>query len=219
MLAVLPLRMEHPIRRALAKPPQPRLDMPRQVPKKPTATPSLSTAAKRLRLSETLRVRGFERLLLRTIKPEDEPLMVEFHRALSDESIYSRYFGHLTLESRIKHDRLVRICMNCDDSFALVAEYPGNAQSPRARLGVGRLSRTDDPLVADFAILVHDKAQGRGIGSALIKRLMTLARTCEFNRLTGEVLVANHEMIYVCRQFGFSVQLTEDGLVQVNLDL
>ena len=166
-----------------------------------------------------MRVRGYGRLLLRPIKPEDEPLMVEFHRALSEESIYSRYFGHMTLENRIKHDRLARVCTNCGDSFALVAEYPGNAELPRSILGVGRLSRTDDLHVADFAILVHDQAQGRGIGSALIKRLMTLARACGFKRLTGEVLVANHEMIYVCRHFGFSVQLLPDGLVQVDRDL
>lgn len=198
---------------------QPSFDRLRQVPKATTGATALSTAAKRLRLRETLRVRGYGRLLLRPIKPEDEPLMVEFHRALSEESIYSRYFEHMTLENRTRHERLVRICSNCDDSFALVAEYPGNVNSPRAILAVGRLSRTDDPLVADFAILVHDQAQGHGIGSALIKRLMKLARACGFSRLTGEVLVANHEMLYVCRQFGFSVQLALDGLVLVNRDL
>jgi acetyltransferase len=191
--------------------------MPKKIPVK--IIPSLSGAARRLRLKETLRMRGFGRLLLRPIKPEDEPLMVEFHRALSEESIYSRYFGHLTLETRTRHDRLVGICTNGNDSFALVAEYPGGEVSPRAIFAVGRLSRTDDPLVADFALLVHDQAQGRGVGSALIKRLMTLARACGFNRMTGEVLVANHEMIYVCRHFGFTVHHIEDGLVRVDRDL
>jgi acetyltransferase len=166
-----------------------------------------------------LRVRGHGSLLLRPIKPEDEPLMVEFHRALSEESIYSRYFAHMTLAYRTRHDRLLGICANDNDSFALVAEYPGNASMPRAIYGIGRLSRTDDPQAAEFAILVHDQVQGCGIGSALVKRLMTLARACGFMRLTGEVLVANHEMIYVCRHFGFSVQLTRDGLVQVSRDL
>jgi hypothetical protein len=49
--------------------------------------------------------------------------------------------------------------------------------------------------------------------------LMTLARACAFKRLTGEVLVANHEMIHVCRRFGFSIQLMYDGLIQVSRDL
>ncbi len=166
-----------------------------------------------------MRARGCGRLLLRPIKPEDEPLMVEFHRAISEESIHSRYFEHMTLETRTRHERLARICANDDDSFALVAESPGNGQSPGAILAVGRLSRTDDPQAADFAILVGDKVQGHGIGSALIKRLVTLGRACGFKRLTGEVLVANHEMLYVCRHFGFSVQPMDDGLVQVNRDL
>lgn len=204
---------------ALVAPPQPRLDMPRRVPKKMIPAPGLSTAAGRLHLKETLRVRGYGRLLLRPIKPEDEPLMVEFHRALSEESIYSRYFEHITLESRIKHDRLVRICANDDNSFALVAEYPGGETASRAIFGVGRLSRTDDSQAADFAILIKDTVQGRGIGSALIRRLMLLAQACGFKRLTGEVLVANHEMIYVCRHFGFSVKFLQDGLVQVDRDL
>jgi acetyltransferase len=190
--------------------------MPQRVPKKSTA-PSLSIVARQIR--ETLRVRNYGSLLLRPIQPEDEPLMVEFHRALSEESIYSRYFEHMTLESRTKHERLVRICTNDDDSFALVAEYPGNVKNPRAIFGVGRVSRTDDSLTADFAVLINDKVQGRGIGSALIKQLVTAARTCKFQRLTGEVLVANHEMIQVCRRFGFGVQLLADGLVRVSREL
>lgn len=181
---------------------------------------NLTTAARRLRLRQTLRVRNFGRLLLRPIKPEDEPLMVQFHQALSEETIYQRYFGHITLASRVRHERLARICTNDDDSFALVAVSPGTPKQPAAIFAVGRLSRTLTPQSADFALLVNDRVQGHGIGSALMKRLMTLARACGFRQLTGEVLVANHEMLYVCRHFGFTLQtLPEDGLVHVALDL
>ena len=146
--------------------------------------------------------------------------MVRFHQALSEESIYQRYFQHICLESRTRHERLVRICTNDDDSFALVAATPETPQAPAAIWAVGRLSRTEDPDKADFALLVHDKAQGRGIGSALMRRLMTLARACGFQQLTGEVLVANHEMLYVCRHFGFTLKThADDGLVEVRLDL
>jgi len=55
---------------------------------------------------------GFGRLLMRPIKPEDEPLMVEFHRALSEESIHARYFAHMRLEGRINHERLARVAIN-----------------------------------------------------------------------------------------------------------
>jgi acetyltransferase len=139
---------------------------------------------------------------------------------LSEETVYQRYFEHINLESRIRHERLSRICTNDDDSFALVAARPGTIKNPAVIYAVGRLSKTPDPLKADFALLVNDKAQGRGIGSALIKRLINLARACGFRQLTGEVLVANHEMLYVCRHFGFTLHtLANDGLVEVSLDL
>ena len=180
----------------------------------------IARTARRLRLRQTLRVREFGRLLLRPMTPEDEPLMVRFHQALSEETIYQRYFEHICLESRTRHERLAGICANDDNSFALVAATPAGPETPGAILAVGRLSRTDDPSKADFALLVNDKAQGRGIGSALMKRLMLLAQACGFRQLTGEVLVANHEMLYVCRQFGFSLRtLADDGLVEVCLDL
>jgi len=182
--------------------------------------PNLTMAAKGLRLRQTLRVRNFGRLLLRPIKPEDEPLMVQFHQSLTEETIYQRYFEHITLASRVRHERLARVCTNDDGSFALVAVSPGTPEQPPAIFAVGRLSLTEWPDAADFALLVNDRVQGHGIGSALMKRLMTLARACGFRQLVGEVLVANHEMLYVCRHFGFTLQtLPDHGLVRVILDL
>jgi acetyltransferase len=200
--------------------------------KKKTAAPSpgtpavkvvssgIASTARKLRLRQTLRVREFGRLLLRPITPKDEPAMVAFHQVLSEETIYQRYFEHICLESRIRHERLIRICTNDDDSFALVAAAPAGVGTPAAILAVGRLSRTEDSSKADFALLVHDKAQGRGIGPALMERLILLARACGFRQMTGEVLVANHEMQHVCRKFGFLLRTrTNDGLVEVGLDL
>lgn len=146
--------------------------------------------------------------------------MVMFHQVLSEETVYTRYFEHMTVESRVRHERLAKVCTNDDDSFALVAVSPATKIKPAAIYGVGRLSRTDDPAAVDFALLVSDQAQGRGLGSALIQRLILLARSCGFERMTGEVLVANHEMLYVCRQFGFSLHtVTHEGLVLISRDL
>jgi acetyltransferase len=180
----------------------------------------IASTARKLRLRQTLRVREFGQLLLRPITPKDEPEMVEFHQVLSEETIYQRYFEHICLESRIGHERLARICTNDDDSFALVAAVPARAGTPAAILAVGRLSRTEDSSRADFALLVHDKAQGHGIGPALMERLILLARACGFRQLAGEVLVANHEMQNVCRRFGFSLRTqANDGLLEACLNL
>jgi acetyltransferase len=185
----------------------------------PASAPSCAHAAQLFGSKEILRARGYGKLLLRPIQPDDESLLVEFHRGLSEESIHSRYFEQMSLENRIGHERLKRICTNDAGSFALVAEYPGTAKKPREILGIGRLSVTDDPSAADFALLVADKAHGHGIGSALVERLTTLARACGFKRLTGEVLVANHEMIHVCHQSGFTTTRLPEGTVAVSCDL
>jgi acetyltransferase len=62
-------------------------------------------------------------LLIRPIRPEDEPLMIQFHTTLSDRSVYFRYMHAIQLSQRIAHDRLSRICFNdYDRELALVAE-------------------------------------------------------------------------------------------------
>ena len=76
-------------------------------------------------------------VLIRPIRPEDEPAMVQFHAELTEETVYSRYFEHLGLSQRTAHERLTRICFNdYDREIALVAEEPdaagGRASSPWA---------------------------------------------------------------------------------------
>src|SRR5581483_4883023 len=60
---------------------------------------------------------------IRPIRPEDEPLLVRFHGALSEDSVYARYMAPLQLAQRIAHERLTRVCfIDYDREMALVAE-------------------------------------------------------------------------------------------------
>ena len=62
-------------------------------------------------------------VLIRPIRPEDEPMMVKFHETLSERSVYLRYFHLMNLSQRIAHERLTRICfIDYDREMALVAE-------------------------------------------------------------------------------------------------
>ncbi len=66
-------------------------------------------------------------MVLRPIRPEDETLMVEFHKSLSDSTVYLRYFQMQRLESRVAHERLIRKCfLDYDREIALVAERVDN---------------------------------------------------------------------------------------------
>ncbi len=79
-------------------------------------------------------------VVIRPIRPEDEPLMVKFHATLSERSVYLRYFHLMNLSQRVAHERLTRICfIDYDREMALVAERRDPKTGEREILGVGRL--------------------------------------------------------------------------------
>src|ERR1700733_9753401 len=81
--------------------------------------PSIAVAEK------LVTVKGYGKVKLRPIRVDDEQEMIRFHSSLSKESVYMRYFEYLGLDQRTSHDRLVRICKNTPESYAVVMESPG----------------------------------------------------------------------------------------------
>jgi len=171
------------------------------------------------RSSVILRVSREGNVILRPIAPEDEPAMRRFHEALSEETIYDRYFEHFSLEGRIDHQRLARVCANTANSFALVAEQLGVSGRPAEILAVGRLI-VEEPYVASFALLVRDDARSLSLDGAVLRRLITLARAFGFQLLVDDNLVSNHDLLNLCRKLGFSLHtIPDEGLVRVSLRL
>jgi acetyltransferase len=142
---------------------------------------------------------------IRPIRPEDEPLMVQFHRGLSEDAVRHRYFASLTADHSTTHERLRRICFNdFDREIALVGECQGII------IGVGRLSRSHAGSEAEYAIVVGDAWQHKGLGSELLRRLVQIGRDEHLLRVSGRILPDNHEMIAVSRKLGFTI---DDELV------
>ncbi len=82
-----------------------------------------------------------EPVMIRPIRPEDEPMMIEFHKKLSERSVYLRYFQPLKLTQRTAHERLTRICfIDYDREMALVVERKKPDGTPEI-IAVGRLSK------------------------------------------------------------------------------
>ncbi len=151
-------------------------------------------------------------VVIRPIKPEDEPLMVKFHETLSEESVYHRYFSALKLSQRVAHERLTRICFNdYDREIALVSELKVAKGEERKILGVGRLSKLRGVNEAEFAVLISDDWQGQGLGSELLKQLVQIGRDEKLDRLSGQILLDNHAMQHICRNIGFKVELDSAG--------
>ncbi len=144
-------------------------------------------------------------ITVRPIRPEDEPQMAQFHKGLSDESVRFRYFGSVALASRIAHDRLARACFNdYDREIALIAERAA-ANAPEI-LGVARLVKTHGSDEAEFAILIADAWQGRGLGTQLLKLLVSIGRAEKLQRITGRILAENTTMLEVSRNIGFVLE-------------
>ncbi|MGA3178885.1 MAG: bifunctional acetate--CoA ligase family protein/GNAT family N-acetyltransferase [Verrucomicrobiota bacterium] len=147
-----------------------------------------------------------KRIVIRPIRPEDEPLMVKFHQTLSEQTVYQRYFSVLKLSQRTAHERLTRICFNdYDREIALVAEYKENPKAEPQILGVGRLSKLRGVNEGEFAILVCDAWQGLGLGTELLKRVVKIGREEKLQRIIGHILPENHVMSQACQKVGFKV--------------
>jgi acetyltransferase len=160
-------------------------------------------------------------VVIRPIRPEDEPLMVKFHETLSDRSVYFRYFHMMNLTQRIAHERLMRICfIDYDREMALVVDHQEPDTGEHKILGAGRLSKLHGANEAEFAILVSDQYQGQGLGTELLRRLVEIGRTEKLARITADILVENRDMQSVCQKLGFKLDYSrEDGCVKAVIEV
>jgi acetyltransferase len=149
---------------------------------------------------------------IRPIRPEDEPLMAEFHSTLSDRTVYLRYFASLTLSARIAHERLLRICFgDYDREMVLVAEHhPQDGGRPRI-IGVGRLNKLRARNEAEVAVLVADEYQNLGLGFRLLSAVVRVARDEKLGRVSSEMLRDNLGMQILSKRLGFRLRTHSDG--------
>jgi acetyltransferase len=157
----------------------------------------------------------------RPIRPEDEPLMVEFHKTLSEQSVYRRFFFLDRLDSRVAHERLVRQCfIDYDREVALVTESVDLQTGHREILGVGRLKRQPFPTEGELAVIVGDRYQGRGLGTEMVRRLIDVARHEGLRRIIALILSENTAMLALARRLHFAIVRGEDPLsLTATLDL
>lgn len=159
-------------------------------------------------------------VLIRPIRPEDEPLIVEFHSTLSEESVYLRYFYPMSLDQRIAHERLTRICfIDYDREMVLVAERTDAASGTRAIIGVGNLLKVHGTNHGEFAAVVSDASQGQGLGTELLRRLIEIGRDENLDRIIADVLPENRDMQRVFQKLGFRFRRSLGDPTKVEFDL
>jgi acetyltransferase len=170
--------------------------------------------------SKTWTAKSGADVLIRPIRPEDEPMMISFHHTLSDESVYNRYFHMVQLGQRVAHERLTRACfIDYDREIALVAERKDEATGSRQIVAVGRLTKLRGTNDAEVAILVSDPYQNLGIGSELVRCLLDVARRERLTHLVATILPENRPMQRVFQNLGFQLRYSREDAVHAEFSL
>jgi len=173
-----------------------------------------------VKLVSTWKMKDGNEVVIRPIRPEDEPLMIPFHEKLSERSVYLRYFQPLKLTQRTAHERLTRICfIDYNREMALVAERQNAAGEPEL-LAIGRLSKIHGRDEGELAAVAIDAAQHKGLGTELYTRLIGVAREAKLKKLISNMLPENREMRALCTKLGFKMfSNLEDNMIRAELDL
>jgi acetyltransferase len=173
--------------------------------------PKLAIRPHPTRYVQRCRIKDDVEVTIRPIRPEDEGLMTAFHRSLSERTVYLRYFAPLKLDQRITHERLSRICfIDYDREMALVVER-ANPQGRGEILGVGRLSKLHGSNEAEFALVVSDDWQRRGLGARLLSALVQVGRDEQLDCIAATILADNHAMQHLASKVGFDVQFDSNS--------
>ena len=155
-------------------------------------------------------------VILRPIKPEDEPLWMDLLASCSRETIYSRFRHFFFWQS---HEIATRFCyIDYEREMAIVAETgQGDA---RKIVGVGRLIADPDRHTAEYAVLVTDAWQDQGMGGILTDYCLEIAAEWGVRKIMAVTTTDNPRMIAVFRKRGFDISIHEDGsMVEVSKSL
>lgn len=153
-------------------------------------------------------------ITIRPIRPEDAELVQAFVRGLSEESKYFRFMSSM---HELTETMLVRFTqIDYSREMALIAVTL--VQGREVELGVARYAINPDGDSCEFALVVADSFQGKGLGQKLMSMLMEAARSKGLNIIEGEVLSNNHNMLKLMMRLGFAVKTSDDdqGVMKVS---
>jgi len=155
-----------------------------------------------------------EEIFIRPIRPEDAGPMISFFSQLSRQTVYYRFFSPLKQMSTQMLTRFTQI--DYDREVALVALAPG---SPEGRIiGMARIIFLADGDSGEFAIVLADSWQGKGVGAVLLKRCLAFAWKYGLKRVYGLVLSENRQMLHLGKKLGFTIK-RESGTTDIELEI
>ncbi|SOE01169.1 bifunctional acetate--CoA ligase family protein/GNAT family N-acetyltransferase [Caenispirillum bisanense] len=168
-------------------------------------------------LEEVFTMRNGRPVLLRPIRPEDEPNHHAFVAALTPEDIRFRFFG---LVQELPHSQMARLTqIDYDREMAFVGVATTETGDDET-LGVVRTVTDPDNETAEFSIVVRSNLKGSGLGVRMMEKMIEYCRGRGTRYMVGQVLKENHRMLAFVEHLGFKRTATIDiDIVEVTLDL
>ena len=168
-------------------------------------------------LAEPFTMPSGRQVLLRPIRPEDEPAHQAFFAHLNPEDVRFRFFGFVR---ELAHTEMARFTqIDYDREMAFIATAAGPDGAPET-LGVARTVSDPDNEKCEFAVIVRSDVKGQGLGWALMQKLIRYARQRGTRAMVGQVMYENRSMLALVERLGFKAQSAPGGdAVEVSLDL
>ena len=154
------------------------------------------------RYEKLVTLQNGQNLLLRPIRPEDEPLWQELLQNTSEESIRHPWLRQL---KDAPHQIRVQYChIDYDREIAIVAEQ--NEKGTRKLLGVGRLSAAQDRKTGEITFIVGDEYQGKGLGKKMVDYVLDVAKEMGFEQVYAKISKGNDRALSISRKMGFTLR-------------
>lgn len=148
------------------------------------------------------------RVILRPVRAEDEPAHRVFHQLQSPDSIRYRFFQYRKHFSREDVAQMVQI--DYDREMVFIATAPKEDGEGEETLGAVRTWTDADNLRCEFAVMVHDKMKGEGLGLTLMQKMIDYCRARGTAEMVGDVLRDNLPMLRLAEHLGFETRYNQE---------
>jgi acetyltransferase len=160
-------------------------------------------------------LRDGTKVILRSIKPEDEMMWLEMFRSFSDKSVWNRFFNVI---QETPHEFRVRYCnIDYDKEIAIIAEL--QEKNGSKMLGVVRFTFDSDMKKGELAFIVVDRWQNLGLGTMMVEHMISILKQKKVETLYSFILPNNYGSIRFLKRLNFTMHYSDREQVKAVLNL
>ncbi len=168
-------------------------------------------------LEEPAKLHDGSPVILRPIRPEDQPAHADLMARMTPQDLRMRFFGQVR---QIHHHQMARLTqIDYDREMAFIASRLGKDGQPET-LGVIRTVTDPDNQRAELAALVRSDMKGTGLGTMMMEKIIRYQRTRGTKTIYAQIMTENSAMLRLALKNGFVRQHSDDpDIIETVLEL